>query len=246
MSYTIHTLPIFHVEMNYTYAITHDTSGKTYIVDVADPDPVLDFLGDGKTLDTILVTHHHWDHTDGVASLVERTGAKVLGNMLDSHRLPSLDVAVVPEQDVCLNDNLPMHVLAGDGHTMGHIMFYFPTLKSVFVGDVLFTLGCGRMFEGTPEVFFESIQRIKSLPADTWIYGGHEYTASSLRFVKHVCDRIGKTDLDTTYIRHLRTRVLNKHFTSPALLADERKNNPFMWAETVEEFHMYRQWRNVY
>ncbi len=246
MTYTIHTLTAFHVEMNYIYVITEQATGKSVVIDVADAQPVLDFLGNDKTLDTILLTHHHWDHTDGVAALVAKTGAKVLGNALDANRLPPLDVAVQPADTVTLNGNLPVHILPTDGHTIGHIAFYMPTLGAVFVGDLLFVLGCGRMFEGTPEMFFASIQRIKALPPETLMYVGHEYTASAIRFAESVCQDIGKTNLNATYINALKQKVVNKHHTSPAPLAMECENNPFMWARTPAEFWQYREKRNTF
>ncbi len=246
MMYTIHTIPAFHIEMNYIYAITDDTSGKTMVVDVPDAQPVLDFLGDDKTLDTILLTHHHWDHTDGVAALVAKTGAKVLGNHQDAHRLPPLDIAVKPHQIITLNEDLPIHIFPADGHTIGHIVFYMPTLKAVFVGDLLFVLACGRMFEGTPEVFFESIQRIKNLPPETLMYVGHEYTKLSIRFTKSICEDIGKTDLDMDYMNSLKQKICSKQFTSPTPVGLECKNNPFMWAKTPEEFGQYRHKRDTY
>ena len=161
---------------NYAYLLHDAASGATALVDAPEPGPILAALAERQwDLDQILLTHHHWDHIDGVTAIVEATNAEVLGAAADAHRLPPLNcelregdsVSVGPEQGF---------VLEVPGHTVGHIAFYFPDSGLAFTADSLMAGGCGRLFEGTPDQMWASLSVLAALPPETLVCSGEEYT----------------------------------------------------------------------
>ena len=257
MVYSISTIPV--LQDNYVYAITCSDTGDTAIVDCGQCTPVLDYLyndvglynspvsnhGLGtKSLMTVLLTHHHRDHVDGVAELKkilsEREDAHVcdvVGNANDIARLKDVTTAVLDGDVFEILGGLSVHVLSVDGHTVGDLAYYIPDLAAIFTGDCLFTMGCGRMFEGDYETYFSSMQKIKTLPIDTRIYGGHEYTASNIKFVQSLGDI---TDEGLVYIEELNTLLRHDVPTVPSFLENELQYNPFLRAKTVMEFRNIR------
>lgn len=183
----------------------------------------------GGRLDTILLTHHHGDHVAGVAELVQRYGAKVIGAAADAHRLPRLDVAVSPGQSIEVL-GVPAEVLASDGHTRGHIAFHFPDCAIVLCGDTLFSLGCGRLLEGTAEEMFASLQRLAALPAETLVCCGHEYSESNARFALTVEPDNAALRARAEEIARLRAEGKP---TVPTTIGEENAANPFMRAKDV-------------
>lgn len=183
----------------------------------------------GGKLDTILLTHHHGDHVGGVAELVQRYGAKVVGAAADAHRLPPLDVAVSPGQTIDVL-GVPAEVLASDGHTRGHIAFHFPECAIVLCGDTLFSLGCGRLLEGTAEEMFASLQRLAALPPETLVCCGHEYSESNARFALTVEPENAALRARADAIA--RQRAEGKP-TVPTTIGEENAANPFMRAKDV-------------
>lgn len=171
-------IPAF--EDNYIFAL--EKEGKVAVVDPGDSDVVEKYLDKNQfELKEILLTHHHFDHIGGVPKLRDNHRVKVHGSLADQGRLPDLDVKLQDgDTGMCLGKSYEVGEISG--HTIGHIFYYFPALKAAFVGDTLFNHGCGRMFEGTPEVFWQSLCRIRRLPADTMIYCAHEYTMANLEF----------------------------------------------------------------
>jgi len=180
----------------------------------------------GGRLDTILLTHHHGDHIGGVAELVKRYGAKVVGAAADAHRLPPLDAAVAPEQTIEVI-GVPVRVLASDGHTRGHIAFHFPDCAIVLCGDTLFSLGCGRLLEGTAAEMHESLQRLAALPPETLVCCGHEYSESNARFALTV-------EPDNAALRARADEIARQRAegkpTVPTTIGEENAANPFMRA----------------
>ncbi len=163
--------------------LLHDTAtGQTASIDAPEAEPVRHALATkGWKLTHILVTHHHADHTQGIAALKSETGCTVIGPKAEAARIPTLD-RMVGGGDKLEFAGHGIEVLDTPGHTSGHITFWIPGEKVAFVGDTLFAIGCGRVIEGTPQMMWDSLARLAKLPGDTMIYCGHEYTASNARF----------------------------------------------------------------
>ena len=167
---------------NYAYLLHDAASGDTALVDAPEAAPILDALAArGWQLGQIFVTHHHGDHIDGVKAIVAATGALVLGAKADAHRLPPLDRALVEGDTVTVGAETGL-VLDVSGHTIGHIALHFAGSGFAFTADSLMAGGCGRIFEGTPEVMWQSLSKLAAMPGETLICSGHEYTAANLRF----------------------------------------------------------------
>ncbi|WP_341862494.1 hydroxyacylglutathione hydrolase [Gymnodinialimonas sp. 57CJ19] len=216
------------LEDNYAFLLHDPATGATACIDAPEPAPILAELQTrGWTLSDILITHHHWDHIDGVEALVSATGAKVWGGAADAHRLPPLDHAV-SEGDTVAIGTLSGAVLDVSGHSLGHIAFHFPAAKAAFTADSLMALGCGRLFEGTPAQMYDSLQKLAALPADTIVYSGHEYTASNARFALTI--EPDNPDLISRVARITAARAAGEA-TVPSTLAEELATNPFLRAD---------------
>lgn len=212
---------------NYSYLMHDAASGATAVVDVPEAGPILTALSTrGWRLSDILLTHHHWDHIDGVADLVAATGARVIGAQADAHRLPPLDLALHPgdRMTVCATE---AEVIDVPGHTVGHIAYHFPGEGLAFTGDSLMAGGCGRLFEGTPHQMWDSLTRLAALPAETLICSGHEYTASNLRFAATL-----EPENPALMLRIAATTAARQEgrATVPSRLSLELETNPFLRA----------------
>ena len=163
--------------------LIHDAEADvTASIDAPDADVILARLAaKGWTLTHLFITHHHGDHTGGNLRLKEATGCTVIGPKAEAERIPGIDVEV-QEGDTVPFGNFEVEVLETPGHTIGHVTYYVPAAKVAFVGDTIFSLGAGRIFEGTAETMWKSVQKIARLRADTEIYCGHEYTQANARF----------------------------------------------------------------
>lgn len=214
---------------NYAWLL-RAADGRLAVCDPGEAGPIAAAVdAAGGTLDTILLTHHHGDHVAGVADLVQRYGAKVVGAAADAHRLPKLDVAVAPGQAIEVL-GVPVRVLASDGHTCGHIAFHLPDSAIVLCGDTLFSLGCGRLLEGTAAEMFESLQRLAALPPETLVCCGHEYSESNARFALTVEPENAALRARTEEIA--RQRAAGQP-TVPTTIGEENATNPFMRAKDV-------------
>lgn len=170
---------------NYAFLVHDDATGETTLIDAPEAAPILNRLdATGRTLARVFLTHHHWDHVDGLAAIVAATGARVYGAAADAHRLPPLDHRFAP------GEILPggARVLDAPGHTLGHVAFHYPDLQALFTADSLMTHGCGRLFEGTADQMFDTIAGMADLPDDTRIYAGHDYALANLRFAQPYAD----------------------------------------------------------
>lgn len=219
----IRQIPVLHD--NYVYLVHLPDSGHTLAVDPAVAEPILTELAEaGWTLTHILNTHHHHDHIGGNAQLKQITRCVIVGSEQDAARILGLDLAV-KEGDSFHIGTTEIRVMDVSGHTCGHIAYWLPTAQSVFVGDTVFSLGCGRLFEGTPSMMWASLAKIRSLPDSTRIYCAHEYTEANARFALSVepdnvdlCRRVDE-------VAHLRRQGLP---TVPSTVALERACNPFL------------------
>jgi len=212
---------------NYAFLIHASETGETALVDAPEAAPIRAALkARGWTLSHILITHHHSDHIDGVQSLRRDTSAKVIGNSADTRRLPKLDKAV-GDGDMFRFAGHDVNVLDVSGHTIGHIAFHIPDANAAFTADSLMALGCGRVFEGTPEQMWASLSKFSQLPDDTVIYSGHEYTATNARFALTI--EPGNKDLQAR-AKDITAKRANGQPTVPSTLAEERATNPFLRA----------------
>lgn len=212
---------------NYSFLLHDAATGATAVVDVPDAAPIRAELDTrGWALTDILITHHHWDHVDGVADLVAATGAKTWGNAADAERLPPLNHALTPGDAVTIGNETGT-VIEVSGHTVGHIAFYFPDSGAVFTADSLMALGCGRLFEGTPEMMHASLARLAALPPETLVCSGHEYTASNAKFALTIDPGNAALISRSDAIEAARAKGQP---TVPSTLREELETNPFLRA----------------
>lgn len=213
---------------NYAFLAHDPETGHTALVDAPEAAPILARLSEKNwTLSHVLITHHHFDHVDGLKDILSAHPATVIGNAADAGRLPTLDIA--------LNDGDPLQIgsdagvmIDVSGHTIGHVAFHFPQSRAVFTADSLMALGCGRVFEGTKAQMHASLQRLAALPPDTTVYSGHEYTQANAKFALTI-------DPDNpeliSRIDNITTKRAAGIPTVPSLLGEELATNPFLRAD---------------
>jgi len=210
---------------NYGYLLHDEDSGATAAVDTPDAAEILAQLAaKGWRLTHILNTHHHADHAGGNLELKRETGCTIVGPRADAARIPGIDVGV-GEGDVVAFGSHRAAVFDTPGHTRGHIVYHFAAARAAFVGDTLFALGCGRLFEGTPAQMWSSLQKILSWPDDTRLYCAHEYTQANARFAVTVEPQNGALRARAEAVAKLRAAG---RATVPSTLAEERATNPFL------------------
>ena len=213
---------------NYVYLVHEPAAGLTGVVDPSLAEPVLDALKHhGWNLDFIINTHHHWDHTGGNIELKAETGAKVVGPLAEAARIPLIDMAF-KEGERFQFGQAEAQILDIPGHTSGHIAFWFADNDVLFCGDTLFSLGCGRLFEGTPAQMWNSLSKIRELPDATQVYCGHEYTEANGRFALTLEPE--NPELRSIMERVRATRAQGQS-TVPSKLGDEKAANPFLRAD---------------
>lgn len=213
---------------NYVYLL-HDPAGNaTAVVDPAVAAPVRAALAEsGWTLTHILNTHHHPDHTGGNAELKAATGCTIVGPRADRDRIPGIDIELGEGDDYLLGTQRA-RIFDLPGHTRGHIAFWFPDSEALFCGDTLFIMGCGRLFEGTPEQMWRSLGKLRTLPPETRVFCAHEYTQSNARFALSV--EPGNPALVERSRRVDALRAEGRP-TVPGTLAEELATNPFLRAD---------------
>ena len=229
MPVTAQPVPI--LQDNYAWLLRDAATGRQAVVDPADADAAIRAVdATGGTLDLILLTHHHDDHVAGVDAVRRRYGCPVIGAAADAHRLPPLDRGVAEGDQVSFGESAA-RVIDTPGHTRGHIAFVFEEGEPVLLsGDTLFSLGCGRLLEGTPAEMFASLRKLAALPPDTLVCCGHEYTQSNARFALHA--EPANYPLQVRADEVDRLRAAGKP-TVPSRLGDELAANPFLRAPDV-------------
>ena len=218
-------IPIKCLTDNYAYIINDNISKIVAVVDPSEASPIISFLKEKKLkLNYILNTHHHYDHIGGNIELKKKYNARVVGFSGDSHRIPGIDITL-KDNEKWIFGNSVVKILHIPGHTLGHICFFFEKEKLAFTGDTLFSLGCGRIFEGDHKQMLLSLNKIKKLPKKTQIYCGHEYTYKNAEFcMKYDFNNVDlKKKFDV--IKKLRLENLP---TVPTSLEDELKSNIFL------------------
>jgi hydroxyacylglutathione hydrolase len=244
---TLSALTVPMLSDNYAWLLRDDATGALAFVDPADAEAAAAAVeAHGGKLDIILLTHHHDDHIAGADALRRRYGAKIVGAAADAHRLPRLDVAVA-EGDRVTFSTYEGQVIDTPGHTVGHISYFFPNDMQggsiLFCGDTMFSLGCGRMFEGTAEQFFASFRKIAALPPQTLICAGHEYTQSNARFALSVDPDNMRLQAKAAEVDRLRAAGEQ---TLPVRLADELPVNPYLLARDAPSFGRLRSMKDSF
>ena len=216
---------------NYGVLVHDPASGATAAIDAPEAGPVEAALqAKGWRLTDILVTHHHGDHTGGIATLKARHRCRVVAPEKEAALIPLVD-ATVREGATVMVGSLVAQVYDTPGHTAGHISYFFGPEKLAFVGDTLFSIGCGRVIEGTPEMMWQSLLKLRNLPDDTRIYCGHEYTQANVRFARTIEPRnavLAAREKEVDALRAARSPTI------PSMLGQEKAANPFLRADLPE------------
>ncbi len=216
---------------NYGFLLHDSASGVTAAVDAPEDEPIREALERRNwTLSDILITHHHWDHTGAIASLEADFDLRVTGPGAEQNQIGGLDNLVRPGERVKLG-TLSLEILDVPGHTLGHIAYFEPQSKSLFCGDALFSLGCGRMFEGTPGPMWAGLERLRDLPDETSVYCGHEYSAANAKFALSIDPDNEVLLMRAGEIFALRARNAP---TVPFNLGEDKCANPFLRADDPE------------
>ena len=222
---------------NYSYLIIDEKTKSACVVDPSEAKPIINYIEKNKIyLKFILNTHHHYDHVGGNKELKQKYNTKIIGFEEDKNRIPEIDICL-KDRDVWKNNNFEFKIFHIPGHTLGHICFNFFKEKLLFTGDTLFSLGCGRIFEGTYEQMFNSIKLLKSFDLKTKIYCGHEYTLKNSDF----CLMHDKKNLKLKEKILLIKEKLNKNLpTVPSTLKEELETNIFLKCDSIETFSKLR------
>jgi len=228
---------------NYIWLVHDPDSGETMVVDPAEADPVLaEAERRGWTIDAIWNTHWHPDHTGGNAAIKQATGAPVIAPAAEAAKIPTADLLVV-EGDIVQLGKHAATVLETPAHTAGHITYHFADDAVAFTGDTLFAMGCGRLFEGTAAQMYANMQRLADLPPETCVYCAHEYTLSNARYAQ-----VAEPDNEAIADRLREVEAMRKRgeATVPTTIAQERATNPFMRAQSIEQFAERRASKDVF
>lgn len=236
MGFELHILKA--LKDNFIYAFV--SGSDCVIMDPGDAAPVEEFLkARNLNLARILLTHHHWDHVTGVPALADKWKCEVWCSAVDRTRIEGA-TTIAPFEFELFGE--PVKVIGVPGHTQGQIAYHFTQLGWLFVGDTLFSAGCGRLLEGTFEQMHQSLKSLAKFPPDTKVYFGHEYTLRNLEFVEHYK---GAQENDLKAFRMAsESRLKDGKPTTPTTIAAELKINPFFNARTVQDFTKWRELRN--
>jgi len=222
---------------NYSYLIIDESNQDACVIDPSEANPIIDFIENKKiNLKYILNTHHHYDHIGGNLELKKKYNSKVVGFKNDKSRIPGIDI-LLEDNQVWRANNFEAKIYHVPGHTSGHIAFHFFKENKIFTGDTLFSLGCGRIFEGTYQQMFNSLTKIKKLPKHTKIYCGHEYTLQNSNF----CLTYDPKNLKLKdKIIEIKKKLNDNLPTIPSVLADELECNIFLRAKDLKSFSKLR------
>ncbi len=244
MALNIRAIPI--LSDNYAWLLRDAASDEFAIVDPAEFDPVMKAIEAereaGGRPAMILLTHHHSDHIDAAEAVRERTGMAIVGATADRRRLPRLDREVAEGDTLALGESVAQ-IIETPGHTRGHISYFFAATPALFCGDTLFSLGCGRLLEGSPAEMFDSLRRLATLPPQTLVCCGHEYTEANARFALAALpdDRVvAERAAEVFALRR------NHAATLPVQLGLELSTNPFLRSPDLADFTRLRRWKDSF
>jgi hydroxyacylglutathione hydrolase len=225
----VHLFPC--LQDNYGVLVHDPATGATAAIDAPEAAPVEAALkATGWKLTDILVTHHHGDHTGGIAELKQRHNCRVTAPRSEAAKINTAD-QTVGDNDTVKVGSLEARAIETPGHTIGQINYFFPADKLLFAGDTLFSIGCGRVIEGTPEGMWQSLLKLRALPDDTKLYCGHEYTAANIRFAKTI--EPNNTALAARE-REVAKLTAEKKPTIPSLMGEEKAANVFLRADAPD------------
>ena len=238
MTYKIHCIDVKNQLQNYIWLLEHQDSAEVVAIDPTEAHLVEEYCQLHQLkLAQIWLTHWHKDHIGGVPELVATRSIPVFGPREELSKIPFISDALMHEQVIEFHD-LKIEIIAVPGHTLGHIVYFIDALDAVFCGDTLFAMGCGRVFEGTHQQMFHSLSRLAALPPRTEVYCTHEYTLSNAQFALHV-------EPNNIAIQQRAEDVQRKRMlgecTLPSRIDIELETNPFLRAESVEEFQRLRE-----
>ena len=222
---------------NYSYLLIDETKKIACVIDPGDAEPVIEYLEKNKIkLKFILNTHHHFDHVGGNKKLKEKYKALVVGFKGEKQRIPEIDI-LLEDNETWVYEKFEAKIIHVPGHTLGHICFYFYNEESIFTGDTLFSLGCGRIFEGTYSQMYNSLMKLKNLPENTKVFCGHEYTKQNSNF----CILHDKNNKNLKIkINDIDSKLKNKMPTIPSTIKDELECNIFFRSNSEESFSKLR------
>ena len=213
---------------NYGVLVHDPASGATAAIDAPEAGPIEAALtASGWKLSDILITHHHSDHTDGIRALKQRHGARVVGPRDEAAKIPAVD-ATAGDGDTVTVGTLTARVIGTPGHTLGQINYFFPAAKLLFAGDTLFSIGCGRVIEGTPDMMWQTLLKLRALPDDTQLYCGHEYTEANVRFALTIEPHNEALKARAAEVKRQITAGVP---TIPSLMGEEKRANVFLRAD---------------
>ena len=228
---------------NYAYIIIDETNGLSIVIDPSESKPIIDYVEKNKlNLKFVLNTHHHFDHVGGNKELKKKYNLQVIGFEGDKNRIPEIDITL-SDKEIWKNKNFEAKIYHIPGHTSGHICYHFFKQNILFTGDTLFSLGCGRIFEGTCKEMFSSLQLIKSLPLNTKIYCGHEYTLKNSDFCINY-DKENSALKDK--IKLIKNKLDNNLPTIPTTIKEELECNIFLRAKDVKSFSKLRDLKDKF
>ena len=223
---------------NYSYLVIDKGNNSACIVDPSESEPIIEIIKKKKVnLKFILNTHHHYDHVGGNEILKKKFGAKIIAFKDDKNRIPFVDI-LLEDNEIWKNLNFEFKVFHIPGHTSGHICFYFYKDNIVFSGDTLFSLGCGRIFEGTYEQMYYSLNKFKELPKETKVYCGHEYTLQNSVFCATYDKNNDELNKKILEVKSKRDRNLP---TIPSTIGEELACNIFLRAKNLKDFSKLRE-----